>query len=404
MSDIKSLPVETFIEILINTDGITVGKCRRVCKEWKEVIDENDLIWQEICRKECKYSSRIAKKKAGNDCNWYHVYKNLRMWSHVTSYQRNVREFYNFSLHDKTHALPVDYNILPLKDTRGVVLYDMSTLKYIPVSVPERSCLKIENNNFVTIILLKSGLFLQRTVQNDEQMSEAFFKADNFVLAYDILYFFNNRDVYRCDLRINNLSSHLILHCDYDIKAMQYDNGTLHLFTDCGRIVNFGKDKKVTVKSIDCPPEWVKQIKHVSVINDKNFVCYSRNLFKIETNKYQHLYLDFPLITALFFYADIVLIGTRAGEILLYRLASQKRAIKPIFEEIAVLPDGKFAVQLDVCERKTGPVIVVATFFEIMLIEIDFFSHEKQGKISFGSDKLCMYKRLSRLKDRLNVN
>ncbi|KAM3968673.1 LOW QUALITY PROTEIN: uncharacterized protein ACR2FA_012690 [Aphomia sociella] len=403
MSDLNNLPLETFIEILLNTDGVTLGKCRRVCKKWREVIDGSDLIWHEICRNEFNYSSRIAKRKAGNDCKWYHIYKNLKMWCKVTSYQRNVREFYNFSLHDKNHALPIDYNVLPLKDTRGVVLYDMNTLKNIPVSVPDRNCLKIENNDYVTIILLKSGLFLQRTVENEEHMNEAFFEADNFVLTSDVL-FFKNRDVYRCELNLDNLSSHLILHCDYDIKQMQYDNGTLHLFTECGSIVNVSRDKRVTVKSINCPPEWVKQIKHVCAINDKNFICYSRNLFKIETNRYQHLYLDFPLITALFFYADIVLIGTRAGEILLYRLSSQKRVIKPIFEELAVLPDGKFAVQLDVCERKTGPVIVAATFFEIMLLEIDFFPHEKETKISFGSNKLFMYKRLLRLRDRLKVN
>ncbi|XP_059045901.1 uncharacterized protein LOC131841598 [Achroia grisella] len=404
MIDIGSLPVETLLEILLNTNGVTLGRCRRVCKQWKAIIDESDLIWYEICRKEFMYSSRIAKSKAGDECSWYHIYKNLRMWCSVTSFQRNIREFYNFSLHDKNHALPINYNVLPLKDTRGVVLYDMATLKNIPVSVPERNCLKVESNDSVTVILLKSGLFLQRTVQSEGEMSEAFFNADNFILTCDVLYFYNNRDVYRCEIKPNNLSSHLILHCDYDIKVMQYDDGTLHLFTDCGRIVNVGKDKKVTVKSIDCPPEWVRQIKHICVINDKNFVCYSRNLFKIETSKYQHLYLDFPLITALFFYADIVLIGTKTGQILLYRLASQKVATKPIFEEIAVLPNGKFAVHIDVCERKTGPVIVIGTFFKIMVIEIDFFPHEKEKKTSFGSSKLRMYKRLLRLRDRLKVS
>ncbi|XP_028168102.1 uncharacterized protein LOC114358356 [Ostrinia furnacalis] len=404
MTDIESLPVETFLDILKLIDGVTLAKCRSVCKKWKDCIDGTDWLWHEICKNEFKFSSKIAKQKSGSDCDWYHIYKNLKMWSKVMSFERNVREFYKFTLHDKNHALDVNYNILPLRDTRGVVMYDMSTLKYIPVSVPEKNCVKIANNDFATVILLKSGMYIQKTIDNITNMSEAFFEADNFVLAGNNVYFFNNRNVYKCDLSLDNLSSKLIIHCDYDIKDIQYDNNVIHIFTDCAKIVNVYKNKTTEVKPINVPPEWTKQIKYIRAINDKNFVCYSRNLFKIETDKYRHLYLDFPPITALFFYADIVLIGTRQGEILLYRLASQKRAIKPIFEDIATLPGDKFAVQLDVCERKSGPVIVVATFFEIFLIEIDFFPHEKELKKSFPVNKQYMYKRLLRLRDRIALN
>lgn len=403
MTDIHCLPVETLVEILVKTDGTTLGKCRRVCKKWKEIIDDVDLLWEKICRKEYKYPSRIARKRCGNDTRWYHLYKNIKTWSNVMSYEINIREFYKFSLNDKSHALGIDYGVLPLKDTRGVVLYDMNNLKYIPVAVPERNCLKIANNDHVSVVLVKSGIFVQKTVENQENMSEAFFYADDFVLHGEELYFYNNRDIYKCDLSFHNLSSKLILHCNYDIKALQYSDCTIHVFTDCGKIVNISKDLTVNVRPLNCPPEWIKQIKHICPINDKNFVCYSRNLFKIETDKYRHLYLDFPPITALFFYGDFVLIGTRAGEILLYRLSSQKKATKPIFEKLSELPDGKFAVQLDVCERKSGPVIVAATFFEILLLEIDFFPYEKENKTSFETNKLQMYKRMLRLRDRLRV-
>lgn len=404
MIGIESLPLETFLEILKQTDGITVGKCRRVCTGWKECIDGTDSLWHEMCRKEFKYSSKIAKEKAGNDCTWYHIYRNLQMWCKVTLFERRVREFYKFSLHDKNHALDINYNVLPLKDQRGIVLYDTQTLKYIPVAIPERNCLKIASNDCVTVIQIKSGILVQRTVENDSHMSEAFFKADNFVLTPDTLYFFNNRQVFKCDLSVQSLSPQLIINCDYDIKTLQHENGVIHIFTDCGKIVNVKKNGDAEVKFINCPVEWIRQIKYVCPINDKNFVCYSRNLFKIETDAYQHLYLEFLPITALFFYADIVLIGTRAGEILLYRLSNQKRAIKPIFENLAVLPDGKFAVQLDVCERKSGPVIVASTFFEIMLVEVNFFPFEKEAKTSFPIKKLLMFKRLLRLRDRLKLN
>ncbi|CAH4037537.1 unnamed protein product [Pieris brassicae] len=63
---INSLPIEIFIEFFIKLDGYSLMKCREVCKKWKEAIDNNDILWQEVCRKEFKKSSRIAKKKSGD--------------------------------------------------------------------------------------------------------------------------------------------------------------------------------------------------------------------------------------------------------------------------------------------------------------------------------------------------
>ncbi|KAL0859846.1 hypothetical protein ABMA27_010186 [Loxostege sticticalis] len=399
MLDIECLPIETFVVILKQTDGITLGKCRRVCKKWKDCIDGADWLWHELCKKDFKHSSKIAKEKCGIDCDWYHIYKNLKMWSDVTSFDINVREFYKFSPDDENQTLDIHSSILPLK---LMDMYDMCTLKRIPVSIPA-NCLKIANNAYATLILLKYGLFIQKTIDNITNTSEAFYKADNFILSGDTVYFFDNRDVFKCDITKDNhnISAEFVIRSDYDIKDIKHDNNVLHIFTDCGKIVNVFKDNSIEVKPINCPPEWVKQIKNVQAINDKNFVCFSRNFFKIETDNYQHFYSDFPPITALFFYSDVVLIGTPYGEILLYRLSSQKQAIKPIFENIAVLPKGKFAVRLDVCERKCGPVIVAATFFEIFLMEIDFFPNDKEYRES-PPNKTFMYKRLLRLRDRID--
>ncbi|XP_046974520.1 uncharacterized protein LOC124540838 [Vanessa cardui] len=402
---INDLPLETIVEILLKIDGKTLGGCRRVCKRWKEFIDEIDYLWQEMCRKEFTYSSKIAKRKAGTDCSWYHIYRNLNQWSDLTKIEKNIKEFYKFNIHDKSHVLDIDYGILPLKDSKGIILYDVSTFKYIPAALPERNCLKIVNNDNVTVVQIKSGILIQRSADTHppNYVMEEFFKADDFVLTNDMLYFYNNRDIYKCDLSSQNLTPILILHCDYDIKNIQHCNDKIHVFTDSGHIVNITNSKEVTVKPIKCPVEWIKQLKYIRAVNDKNFVCYSRNIFKIETDKYQHLYLEFPLVTALFFYVDVVLIGTKAGEILLYRLASQKKATLPIFETLATLPDGKYAVQLDVIERKTGPTIIASTFFELFLLEMNFFPNEPPPKQSFSKNKMHMYKRLLKLKNRFQA-
>lgn len=374
--EINDLPLEIFTEVLKEIDGESLGRCRRVCKKWKDCIDSSDQIWQKMCLEEFKYSSQIAKRKAGNNCRWFHIYKNLKMWLNLTSHEKKVREFYKFTLHDKSHVLDIDYGVLPLKDAKGIVFYDVSTLKYIPVAISETTCSKIANNDLVTVILTKTGLYIQKCVDSNNN-TEAFFKADNFVLSNEDLYFYNNRDIFKCDLASPNMTPELIMRCQYTIKEIIYCGNTLHLFTNCGKILNITKDSVVTEKPIDCPMEWVKHLRNICAVNDYNFVCYSRHIFKLDTDKYHHLYLEFPPITALFFYADVVLIGTRAGELLLYRLSSQKKGhmSRPIFDTLAILPEGKFAVQLDVCERKNGPLIVISTFFEIILVEYNFFPH-----------------------------
>ncbi|XP_032524602.2 uncharacterized protein LOC116775734 [Danaus plexippus] len=396
MTDIEKLPLETLIEILTKIDGKSLGRSRRVCRKWKECIDGVDSLWQKLCEKDFPESSRIAKRKSGTSFKWYHIYRNLIMWADISRFETDVKEFYKFSIHDKTHLLEIDYGVLALSDLKGLVLYDVSTLKYIPVSIPDGFCSKMSNNDHATIILTRTGVIVQRSA-NLTPEDEQYLRADDFILTEDHFYIHRNRDVFRCDYNAQNLDPELIMHCQYKIKTMVHYNGSLQIFTDCGKVVTINKNNEVKVNPISCPAEWIPQIKHISAVNDKNFVCYSRNLIKVETNKYKHLYLDFPPITALFFYVDIILIGTGKREILLYKLSSQKKAMKPIFETIAVLPEGKIPLQLDVVERKNGPLIAASTSFELYLIEIKFFPNEKP-KQSFTPDKHTMYKRLHRLK------
>ncbi|XP_075987869.1 uncharacterized protein LOC142984274 [Anticarsia gemmatalis] len=406
--NINDLPLEVFIEILGKLDGCNVGKCRRVCKQWKEVIDGTSSIWEKACWREYSGPSSVAGRKCGSSDLWYYIYKNMTQWSRMVHLQERVREcrdFYKFASHDTFHALEINYGILPLRDTRGIVLYDLSSLKYLPVVVPEKQCLKISNNRHATVLLLERGILIQRNVDWEPHMTQGFFEGQDFVLDELQLYFYQNRDVFQIDLSKRNIASKRLLCCDYDIREIQYNSKMLSLFTVNGKIITLNtENNSVSERTVDCPPEWMKQIKHIRAISHKNYVCFSRNIFQIETEVGKHLYLDFPHVTALFFYGDFTLLGTRTGEILLYRLASQQYKSKPIFEKLAQLPDSKYAVQLDVCERKTGPVIIVSTFFEIFVLEIDFFPHERENNIKFSENKMALYKRLLIVRDRLRLD
>lgn len=400
---IDNLPFELLENILRKTDGITATRCRLVSKNWKVFVDTNETLWREICQKEFRHASKIAKQKCREELSWKNIYRNLKMWPKIAGCSKVTRKFYNFTTHDKNHALDIDYGILVLKESKGMLLYDMSTLKYLHVAIP-KNCLKIANNDIATVILVKNTIFIQRNINNGLE-SEATFQADKFVLTDTSVFYYNNRDIYKCDLKQKELLNKLLLHCDYDIAEIEHNNGSVHLFTDCGHIVTIRNENDLSVKSVGCPEEWVRSIKHIRALDNKNYICYSRNLFLIETDEYKHVSLDFPPITSLFFYGDNVLIGTKSGEILLYRLSKQKRSTKPIFEKIVKMPEETYAVSLDVYERKKGPIIVASTFFDIILIDIEFFSVEEENtKLKSSAktfpNKITAYKRLLRLKER----
>ncbi|XP_023950769.2 uncharacterized protein LOC112055025 [Bicyclus anynana] len=414
MTEAVYLPYDVLELIFRKVNGLTLGRCRRVCKYWKEFIDSSEYLWRQKCRNEFKHASRIAKRKCGHQCNWYHIYRNLCQWSDLKNFDLELKEFYKFSHKDNLHILDIDHGLLPLRGNRGTVLYDTSTLENITVcvSIPDRDCLKIANNDNVTIIQVKSGVFIERTADDPDFVTEAFINGDGFALTDNYLFVYINKDIYSLDLRYRSLSPNFIMSLEYSIKEMVYSDNALHLFIGYGYIVSLLWDpnsccwKPSSFKPIDCPVEWIKQIKHICAADNRNYVCYSRNLIKIQVEKYKHLYLEFPTITALFFYVDITIFGTQTGEILLYRLSSQAPGRnRPTFETLIRLPEGEVALQLDVCERRTGPLIVISTCYKLYVIEAPFFPDEQQTtESSFTSEKLNMYKRMRKLKEWMKIS
>ena len=59
----------------------TLGRCERVCKRWKETIEQNDQLWGQAGRKEMGENfGRKAKELF--KCNWKKVCKIVRPFSH----------------------------------------------------------------------------------------------------------------------------------------------------------------------------------------------------------------------------------------------------------------------------------------------------------------------------------
>ncbi|GBP75323.1 hypothetical protein EVAR_38386_1 [Eumeta japonica] len=291
-----------------------------------------------MCKNEYKYASQIAKRKCGDSISWAQLYKNLSSWPKIIGCEKNVKKFYNFTKHDNRHALDIDDGILAMKETNGTVLYDINTLKYIPIALPQKNCYKLSNNNYVTAVLTERGLFVQRSVENKSFVTELLLEVDQFILLENILYYNKQKDVYKCDMNSKDMMPKLLFTCEYNICGLQYSDDLVHLFTDCGEIFSYREDKKISRKMINCPEEWIKR----------------------------------------------------------------KHATKPIFEQLAVLPDEKIAVTLDVYEKKTGPVIVASTFLEVFLIEVEFFPEERgNAHKKQKPNNILLFKRLLRLKERM---
>ncbi|XP_041985743.1 uncharacterized protein LOC121738012 [Aricia agestis] len=402
---IIDLPREIFANILISTDGYTLGKCRRVCSGWKDFIDQTDILWERMCMKDFKCSSQIAKRKSGNDCKWYYIYRNLKLWCDSIMHVKRLKEFYKFNV----NTLEVSYGVLPVRDLVGTVLFDTTTLKIIPITLPERNCVRIANNDKVTVVLLSnSKILIQRTIESTSYTNEAVFNAENFALSNDYVYYYMNNYIYKCNLQSPNLSSMLIVNCEYQIANIEHNNEITCIFTKCKKFLNILKDNTIVIKPVTCPKEWLPQLKNVYYFNEKNYISYSRNLFILHTEKALHTYINFPPIASLFFYGDIVLIGTRNSEIFLYKPFDKKKTkhteIYQYMSLLVKLPDNKIPMKIDVCERKSGSLILVMTSSDLFTIDINISYNDAGINTSriYSKTQIDMYKRLLKIKERLD--
>lgn len=346
----NKIPVEILFKILLKTDSKTVGACRRVCKYWKKILDSSEYLWEKICTKDFPYSSKIAKDKTDSLCTWYHICRNLVIWSRVNLL------ITNYCIH--LYVFPLVGLIQKLDD--------------LELRKGNNKNLKYANNDYALILLYNLCLRIIRPVDNEEFMSEKSFLAVGFSLYNDKLYYYIGRDVYACDLLSPNMDSTLVLHCGNEIKEITHFDGKIMLFTCYGNVVTLSRDY-VSVKQMACPPQWKEHIKHICAINEKNYIFYSRDLFSIKTEKANHLYLDFRPVTALFFYDENILMADLEGYIWLYKTRVQRFGSKPIMELITKLPENRFAIQLDVIERQSGPNIIAKTCDMIYIMAIKFF-------------------------------
>lgn len=291
--NINNLPIEVIEMILNFVNGITLGRCRKVCSYWKDIIDGSEKLWYQKCQNEFKHASRIAKRKSGKQCTWYHIYRNLTQWQDFKEFDLQTREFCTLNIaYTDTHALDIDNGIMAVRVDKTIVLYDTMTLENMAATLPDRKFLKLANIDNVTVLQVKSGIYVQRTVKSSDFVTEGFFNADDFLLTKHHLYLHYNKKFYVINLKLPELVMDFVTRIEFNIKQMSCNDNVIHLFTYNGYIVSVHVNSynpismKLTCRHIRCPVEWIKQIKHVRAADHKNFVCYSNNLILIEVSSY----------------------------------------------------------------------------------------------------------------------
>ena len=53
---IEHLPVELFVHILRNLEIESLSSAALVCERWGLIIDNCDVIWKDVCERECHKS------------------------------------------------------------------------------------------------------------------------------------------------------------------------------------------------------------------------------------------------------------------------------------------------------------------------------------------------------------
>ncbi|XP_014360185.2 uncharacterized protein LOC106712209 [Papilio machaon] len=397
---INDLPLEIFMEILIRTDVSTIVTSRGVCKTWQNIIDGNQIIWHKICKIDFESASPLIKSVARGDIEWCHVYLNLTVWSNITKYDYKLHMFRNMWVSEFEPILAPDYGVLPVKDHSDVSFYDLSTLEAMPIIIKDIECKKIGHNDIATVYLTKNRLYVQKSVDTCNA-TEGMFEAENFLLCEKEMYYYNNGDVFQCDLTSETITSKLIISRKYVFKEMTYCDNVLHLFTICQKTISITNDNVVTETRINNPIKWLRFLCDVHIINKYNIISYSHNMHKTNIQTMYTMFGSGPQISAVCFYTDMILIARKSGQILFTRMSDLKDSVREQkFERILNLPGGKYAVKINVCERKCGPLIVLFTLKEVILVEYNLLPHDDKPK-SISKEKLNIQKRLLRIQERL---
>ncbi|XP_013178651.1 PREDICTED: uncharacterized protein LOC106125814 [Papilio xuthus] len=397
---INDLPLEIFLEILVRTDIGTVVTCRSVCKKWKNIIDENEIIWGKICEIEFEPLTPLIKSRAKGEIEWCHVYLNLAVWSNIKEYEYNIHVLCSMVCSEFEPIIVPDYGVLPVKIYSDVSFYDLATLEVMPIVIKDIECKKISHNDIVTVYLTKNKLYVQKSPDSSNP-TEELFEAENFVLCDKQLYFYNNKDVFQCDLTSETITPKLIISRKYVFKEIVYCDNVLYLFTICHKAISITNDNEVTETKINAPVKWLHYLCDVHSVNKYNIISYSHNMHKTNMQTMFSMFASGPQISAVCFYADIIIIGRKSGQILLSRMSQLKDSVREQqFEKIAQLPSRKYAVKICVCERKCGPLIVIFTVRDVILVEYNLLLHEDKPK-GMSKEKNDILKRLQRIQERM---
>lgn len=369
----NNLPIELLEDIFLKLNNATILNCRLVCQEWKTIIDSNDFLWKEMCRREFIHSSKVARSKSKN-ISWLHIYMNLKCWPKIMETEKKLTTLLTFEKQYSKHLLNLGNDLLTLQDDEGLISYNMTSKEFSRIYIPGlelKECINVVNSDYVTVYHFKDSLYIQK-----ETIYQVLIQAEKIILSDFNLYFSHKGFVFKCNLNKEPIAYETVFESAKDILAIHFNNGCLYIFTSVGEIYTIKNKHEVGNQKIKCPDPWILTMKQISVLDGDNFICYSRDFFYVKTDLYNYfsvsLYLDSPTITSLFLYEDIVLIGTIACQIVLYRLSKQKAAQRPVFDMIMQLPLNKYAVSLDVYETETGPSIIAGTLNDVFIINVNF--------------------------------
>lgn len=327
---ICQFPNELIIHILKFLSGKTLITCRRVCKRWKEVIEDvacDEILWEDHCKREFKDLYEDAKFKSYSCRLWFEVYRSLSLWNRV-QYAAEAR--YDFA-HSYTSKSPIEdmfmlkNGILSLNTYSAIDYYDMSTLELSgrePVKgdytkYHEYPGFLIVHDSRQCLSILKMGK--EADDSTSERKPEKFFyrQVRFFVIFNKIIYFVHlNHNIYYCNLEDLKVDiKEPPPNNEVSIGLGMY-NGFLHVLTTVRNVYKYEKYTGELVFNADSKKDnifdFLWRYQFIENIDWRFFHLWVANLrFIIPESPVKY-------VCMVKVYGDVFFVGNKSGTLMIY--------------------------------------------------------------------------------------
>lgn len=367
----KILSTEIVVQILLYLPPKAIAKCRRVCRDWRDIVDnilyKNNLLWQRRCQESFIDIYDQARRKMGAGVTYFQLYRSLSLWKFLLKAREEINVVKTLTDCDVFMGMELLKNgVVALHSFYAISYYEDCNFVKQKKRIAGKYYKYVENNDLLVILTLGSCLVITfKTIYEPLSRNEYYFHEVRFFVLHkrSVYYVSLDNNVHVCKIVNGTVKSHYLFSLLIPIMGIAYTDKVC-VVTENYRLYSFDDD--ILSTEICLEPyslEWLWKYNFLGSVDVKVYYTCCLNHSKLQE------------VSVLFPYRDLMFVGTNWGTLSVYYLSDfTKLKFKPIkqwrFVENRGLEKENSIIKIDVMEQHFGHTIFV--MLTQKLITVDF--------------------------------